>query len=169
MRLIAPKFVKRDVRNQKNDMTGAEAVAEAVGRPTMHFVEVKTSEQQGLGMIFRLRDLLVGQRTQTINALHGHLAEFGLVVGMRRECLAGPRAALEQDEEAVDIPASVRHMAPEGFDLSCPDAVAEVIEQVLRDSGIPAEASDVFSHLKIELSSAQLGAASRAPAEMWLI
>ena len=58
---------------------------------------------------------------------------------------------------------------PEGFDLSRPDAIAEVIEQALREIGIPAEASDVLSHLKIELPTAQLGAASRTLAEMRLI
>lgn len=79
VRLIAPKFVKPYVKNQKNDMADAEAITEAASRPTMRFVEVKTPEQQGLGMIFRLRDLLVGQRTQTINARCGHLAEFGIV------------------------------------------------------------------------------------------
>lgn len=51
----------------------------------MRLVEVKTQEQQGFGMIFRLRDLLVGQWTQVINALRGHLAEFGLVTGNGRE------------------------------------------------------------------------------------
>ena len=55
---------------------------------------------------------------------------------------------------------------PEGFDLSRPDAIAEVIEQALRESGIPAEASDVLSHMKIELPTAQLGAASRTLAEI---
>lgn len=85
VRLIAPKFVKPYVKSQKNDMADAEAIAEAGSRPTMRFVEVKTPEQQGLGMIFRLRDLLVGQRTQMINALRGHLAEFGLVTGKGRE------------------------------------------------------------------------------------
>ena len=58
---------------------------------------------------------------------------------------------------------------PEGLDVSRPDAIAEVIEQALRESGIPADASDVLSHLKIELQTAQLGAASRALAEMRLI
>lgn len=71
VRLIAPKFVKPYLKNQKNDMADAEAIAEAASRPTMRFVEVKTPEQQGLGMIFRLRDLLVGQRTQTINVSIG--------------------------------------------------------------------------------------------------
>ena len=58
VRLIAPKFVKPYVKNQKNDMADAEAIAEAASRPTARFVEVKTPEQQGLGMIFLLRDLL---------------------------------------------------------------------------------------------------------------
>lgn len=81
VRLFAPKFVKPYVKSQKNDM----AIAEAGSCPTMRFVEVKTPRQQGLGMIFRLRDLLVGQRTQAIHALRGHLAEFGLVAGKGRE------------------------------------------------------------------------------------
>lgn len=58
--MIAPKFVKPYVKTQKNDIADAEAIAEAGSRPTMRFVEVKTPEQQGLGMIFRLRELLVG-------------------------------------------------------------------------------------------------------------
>lgn len=84
VRLIAPKFVKPYVKSQKNDMADAEVIAEAGSRRTMRFVEVKTLEQQGLGMVFRLRDLLVGQRTQVVNALRGHLAEFGLVTGKGR-------------------------------------------------------------------------------------
>ena len=95
VRLIAPKFVKPYVKNQKNDMADAEAITEAGSRPTMRFVEVKTPEQQGLGMIFRLRDLLVGERTQLINALRGHLAEFGLVTGKGRENVDKLRAILE--------------------------------------------------------------------------
>jgi transposase len=116
VRLIAPKFVKPYVKKQKNDMADAEAIAEAASRPTMRFVEVKTPEQQGLGMIFRLRDLLVGQRTQTVNALRGHLAEFGVITAKGRENIDKLRSALERDEETADIPASVRHMAQLCFD-----------------------------------------------------
>ena len=111
VRLIAPKFVKPYVKTQKNDMADAEAIAEAASRPTMRFVEVKSPAQQGLGMIFRLRDLLVGQRTQTVNALRGHLAEFGIVTGKGRENVDKLRPALNCDEEAADLPASVRQMA----------------------------------------------------------
>lgn len=117
VRLIAPKFVKPYLKNQKNDMADAEAIAEAASRPTMRFVEVKTPEQQGLGMIFRLRDLLVGQRTQTINALRGHLAEFGLVAGKGRENVDKLRAALEPGREGMEeLPPAVRHMAQICFD-----------------------------------------------------
>ena len=66
-------------KRQKNDTTDAEATCEAAQRPTMSVVAVKTEEQQAQGMLFRTRDLLVRQRTQTINALRGHLAEFGVV------------------------------------------------------------------------------------------
>ena len=112
VRLIAPKFVKPYLKNQKNDMADAEAIAEAASRPSMRFVEVKTPEQQGLGMIFRLRDLLVGQRTQTINALRGHLAEFGLVAGKGRENIDKLRAALEPGHDGTkDLPPAVHHMA----------------------------------------------------------
>jgi transposase len=110
VRLIAPKFVKPYVKSQKNDTADAEAIAEAASRPTMRYVGVKTPEQQGLGMIFRLRDLLVGQRTQTVNALRGHLAEFGVITGKGRENIDKLRSALEQDGEAADVPVAVRQM-----------------------------------------------------------
>ena len=79
VRLIPPVYVKAYVKRQKNDAADAEAICEAASRPTMSFVAVKTKEQQARGMLFRTRDLLVRQRTQTINALRGHLAEFGVV------------------------------------------------------------------------------------------
>lgn len=116
VRLIAPKFVKPYVKTQKNDMADAEAIAEAGSRPTMRFVEVKTPEQQGLGMIFRLRDLLVGQRTQMINALRGHLAEFGFVTGKGRENVNKLRTVLEPGTGSGDLPAVVREMAQLCFD-----------------------------------------------------
>lgn len=111
MRLIASKFFKPYVKNQKDDIADAEAITEAGSRPTMRFVDVKTPEKQRLGMIFRLRGLLVDQRTQTVNALRGHLAEFDVVTGKGRENVDKLRSALERNEEAADIPASVRHMA----------------------------------------------------------
>jgi transposase len=72
--------VKPFVKRQKNDAADAEAICEAAQRPTMRFVTVKSEEQQASAAVFRARDLLVRQRTQTINALRGHLPEYGLIV-----------------------------------------------------------------------------------------
>lgn len=79
VRLIAPNYVKYFVKRQKSDAADAEAICEAVQRPTMRFVAVKSAEQQAAAVVFRARDLLVRQWTQTINAIRGHLAEFGMV------------------------------------------------------------------------------------------
>ena len=79
-RLIPPAYVKPFVKRQKNDMADAEAICEAAQRPTMRFVKPKSAEAQGAAVVFRTRDLLVRQRTQLINALRGHLAEFGFIV-----------------------------------------------------------------------------------------
>ena len=114
--LIALKFVTPYVKSQKNDMADAEAIAEAGCRPTMRFVEVKTPKQRGLGMVFRLRDLLAGQRTQVINALCGHLAEFGLVTGKGRENVGKLRTALEPGAGSDDLPVVVRRIAQLCYD-----------------------------------------------------
>lgn len=79
-RLIPPAYVKPFVKRQKNDMADAEAICEAAQRPTMRFVQGKSAEAQASAVVFRTRDLLVRQRTQLINALRGHLMEFGYVV-----------------------------------------------------------------------------------------
>ena len=79
VRLMPPQYVKAYVRRQKNDAADAEAICEAVQRPSMRFVPVKTAEQQSVLMIHRARDLLIRQRTMLVNALRGHLAELGIV------------------------------------------------------------------------------------------
>jgi transposase len=80
VRLIPPACVKPFVKRQKNDTADAEAICEAAVRPSMRFVPVKSEDVQGAAMVFRVRELLIRQRTQTINALRGHLTEFGEVV-----------------------------------------------------------------------------------------
>ena len=79
VRLIPPIHVKPFVKRQKNDVADAEAIVEAALRPTMRFVALKSAEQQARAMLFRTRQMFVGQRTQMINALRGHLAEHGVV------------------------------------------------------------------------------------------
>ena len=108
VKLVPPIYVKPFVKRQKNDAADAEAICEAASRPTMRFVAVKTREQQAQGMLFRTRDLLVRQRTQTINALRGHFAEFGVVAPQ------GP-AHVERLAEAIEdadsgLPGPVREL-----------------------------------------------------------
>jgi len=109
VRLIAPIFVKPFVKRQKNDAADAEAIAEAASRPTMRFVATKSEEQQARAMVFRTRDLLVRQRTQLINALRGHLAEFGVVAAVGPAQLKTLQAVLEDAEAA--LPETVRGLA----------------------------------------------------------
>lgn len=79
VRLLPPTYVKAYVKRGKTDAADAEAICEAVTRPNMHFVPIKTPEQQAALMMHRSRELLVGQRTALVNALRGHLAELGIV------------------------------------------------------------------------------------------
>lgn len=79
VKLLPPKYVKAYVRRGKTDAADAEAICEAASRPVMREVPVKSLAQQSLLMQHRCRDLLVRQRTQTINALRAHLAELGVI------------------------------------------------------------------------------------------
>ena len=79
VRLIPPVYVKPYVKRGKSDAADAAAICEAVTRPTMRFVEIKSPEQQAILALHRTRDLVVRQRTQTINMLRGQLAEFEIV------------------------------------------------------------------------------------------
>src|SRR5689334_19439825 len=79
VRLMPPQHVKPYVKRNKNDRADAEAICEAVTRPSMRFVPIKDLDQQGALVLHRVRQTLVGQKTQLINALRGHLAEFGIV------------------------------------------------------------------------------------------
>ena len=93
VRLMPPSYVKAYVRRQKNDAADAEAICEAVTRPTMRFVPIKNAERQGVLVLHRTRELLVRQRTMLINAIRGHCAEFGAIVPL------GARHAAELVEQ----------------------------------------------------------------------
>lgn len=80
VRLMPPGYVKPYVKRGKTDASDAEAIAEAVSRPTMRFVAIKSPEQQAVLALHRTRDLLVRQRTQLINMIRAQLAEFGIVL-----------------------------------------------------------------------------------------
>jgi transposase len=114
VRLIAPNYVKPFVKRQKNDAADAEAIVEAALRPTMRFVSVKSAEKQAASMIFKTRDLLVRQKTQAINALRGHMTEYGVVA---------PNGAVHvaRLERALDDPGA-------GF----PNGVVELCRMILK-------------------------------------
>ena len=83
VRLMPPQYVKPYVKTNKHDSTDAEACCEAVQRPSMRFVPVKSETQHSLLMLHRIRDRLVAERTGTISAIRGHMAEFGIVAARR--------------------------------------------------------------------------------------
>jgi transposase len=110
VRLMPAKDVKAYVKRNKNDAADAEAICEAVRRPTMRFVQVKSAEQQGRLMLHRTRDLLMRQRTQVINALRAHLAELGMVAAQGREGIKELLKIIASEQDArlpVDAHASL--------------------------------------------------------------
>lgn len=98
VRLMPPSYVKPFVKRQKNDAADAEAICEAVTRPTMRFVEVKSPEQQSVMVLHRVRMMLMRQRISLSNAIRGHMAEFGLIAPIGREGLCSLVAVIETDE-----------------------------------------------------------------------
>ena len=111
VRLISPAYVKPYVKRHKNDAADAEAICEAVTRPNMHFVSIKSVEQQSVLVLHRARDLLVRQRTMIMNAIRAHIAEFGVITAQ------GPR-------KVVDLIICLR----DGDDLGLPELACAAIE-----------------------------------------
>jgi transposase len=107
VRLMPAKDVKAYVKRNKNDAADAEAICEAVRRPTMRFVRPKSAEQQGRLMQHRARDLLLRQQTQVINALRAHLAELGIVAAQGREGLK-QLLTIIADEKDARLPIDAR-------------------------------------------------------------
>jgi transposase len=91
VKLMAPQFVKPYVKSNKNDANDAEAICEAVSRPNMRFVAIKTVEQQDMQAVHRIRTALIRQRTAKVNQIRGLLAEYGIVV---EKCIGKLRKAL---------------------------------------------------------------------------
>ena len=105
VRLMPAKDVKAYVKRNKNDAADAEAICEAVRRPTMRFVEIKSTEQQGPLMQHRARDLLMRQRTQTINAMRAHMAELGIAAAQGREGSRSCWGSCERKDERLPVDA----------------------------------------------------------------
>ncbi len=143
VRLMPPAYVKAYVKRGKNDAADAEAICEAVRRPTMRFVPVKTPEQQSILMIHRTRSLIVRQRTMAANALRAHCAEFGLVTtpGVRNIVKLAHSIFNENDEKHV-LPAiaqvALATLARRLLEL---EEELQALEKVLRDWHRQNEAS----------------------------
>jgi transposase len=101
VRLMPPAYVKLYVKRGKNDAADAEAICEAVTRPTMRFVAVKSVEHQAVLMLHKGRDLVVRQRTMLINALRGHLAEYGIVTGLGAGDVVASLKALREEQGGI--------------------------------------------------------------------
>lgn len=111
-RLMPPQYVKAYVKTNKHDAADAEACCEAVQRPSMRLVPVKTEAQQATLMLHRVRDQLIGQRTASINALRGHLAELGVVAARRRAGLRQLLTVLGDLEDRRIPPLAREVLAP---------------------------------------------------------
>lgn len=107
VRLIPPQYVKPFVKRSKSDRIDAEAIAEAAQRPSMHFVPVRSAEAQAAAMILSVRELLVKQQTQLINALRGHATEFGVIAAKGTHHV---EALLERVAADPTVPAAAQAM-----------------------------------------------------------
>lgn len=138
VRLIPPAYVKPFVKRQKNDAADAEAICEAALRPNMRFVAVKSEEQQASALVFRARDLLVRQRTQLINAIRGHLTEYGWVAPKGRSYMVLLGDLLE-DEMGLSLPEAARAMFQvmlgmlEGLDKQISELNKEIAKRARED------------------------------------
>ena len=133
VRLVPPSYVKAYVKRNKNDAADAEAIREAVARPTMRFVPVKGREQQAVLMLHRARSLVIAQRRSLGNAVRAHLAEFGIVGPQGR---AGLRRLVEQalDPGSGDLPDLAREVIRElGLQLAETEAREAAIEARILD------------------------------------
>ena len=139
VRLMPAKDVKAYVKRNKND--AAEAICEAVRRPTMRFVRIKSAEQQGQLMQHRTRDVLIRQRTQIINALRAHLAELGLVAAQGNAGVNELRAIVTDEQDTrlpIDARASVIVLAAQ---LEALESVIGAIEKRIKMQHRSSEAS----------------------------
>lgn len=111
VRLIPPAYVKPFVKRQKNDAADAEAICEAASRPSMRFVPVKSEGVQATAMVFRVRELLIRQRTQIINALRGHCAEFGIIAP--NGAMNAKKLIVAVEDEGSGLPQAARRILEE--------------------------------------------------------
>jgi transposase len=145
VRLLPPAYVKAYVKRSKNDAADAAAICEAVTRPSMRFVPIKTEEQQASLAVHRTRDLFIGQRTQLINALRAHLAELGLVAETGRDGFTN-LVEMVWDEDNVSLPPAMRQALLAVVDQL--EALSQQISKLDRVIMAQHKASDVSRRLE---------------------
>jgi transposase len=146
VRLMPASYVKAYVKRSKNDAADAAGICEAVTRPSMRFVPVKTAESQAAIMLHRSRDLLVRQRTQLINALRAHLAEVGLVAAAGVDGLKSLLAIIREAGETGQLPGPMRQALQPLVDQLA--ALQAQIGQLERSIHAQHRASDVSRRLE---------------------
>ena len=146
VRLMPASYVKAYVKRSKNDAADAAGICEAVTRPSMRFVPVKTAESQAALMLHRSRDLLVRQRTQLINALRAHLAEVGLVAATGVDGLKSLLAIIREAGETGQLPGPMRQALQPLVDQLA--ALQAQIGQLERSIHAQHRASDVSRRLE---------------------
>ncbi len=123
VKLMPPRYVKPYVKRNKNDAADAEGICEAVTRPTMRFVAIKSTEQQSVLMVHRTRELLVRQRTMLVNAMRAHLAEFGVVA----------RVGLPQVKELLEVVADKEDQRIPALARRCLESLAQQLLSLERE------------------------------------
>ena len=131
VRLIPPVYVKPFVKRGKTDAADAEAISEAMTRKTMRFVPVKSADQQAAAVVLKTRALLVNQRTQVINALRGHLSEFGIIAATDTTKVVG-LISIVRDKTDLRLPKAARHALMEiASQIDALKAQIEKLEQAI--------------------------------------
>lgn len=145
VRLIPPSYIKPYIKRGKNDAVDAEAICEAMSRPGMRFVSIKTADQQAVLMLHSTRDLLIKQPTMCVNALRGHLSEFGIIaakgvdrvkelLAIAEQCEDLPKAAKESvivfSNQINQINEGIHDLVQQIRAASQENEVTQLIEQI---------------------------------------
>src|SRR5262249_52294207 len=130
--LLPPQYIKPYVKRGKNDAIDAAAICEAMSRPEMRYVPIKSQEEQAALMLLKVRDLLTKQRTMLVNAIRGHAAEFGVIGAKGPATIA---ALLQRIAEEAQLPALARDMLAS---LTGQLAAAEMRLATIEASWLPA-------------------------------
>ena len=151
-RLMPPNYVKAYVRRQKNDAADAAAICEAVTRPSMRFVSIRSIDNQAVLMHHKVREILVSQRTQLLNALRGHLAEVGVIAAQGANGAYALAAAILEGDSSIPLCVRdaltpiVRQLQTLNDEIAASDRAIMGLAKTNRDSQASDERSRNWPH-----------------------